>query len=446
MSGEELLSPEKATPTTPASSTAAINQPSPYELERLRNIERNKLLLAGLGITKKLIAHDTPEPAEATPVKRQYKKKMEFTPTREYSLRNSPAAQKLKKQEKKEKQGSNIFDGMLICLVGRIKKPQVAISQFKLMELIRKHGGSPRTGTQALFQQPITHMVTTEEKTDEMGREAIQQLKEKGVAIVNENFLFDSIKRRRLQSYKRYPVLKEDVEQLKVEEEAKERKKKVVEEEQASLDRSQRSRKAPSIYGFDKRRQVFDSESEEENTRPKRTKKRPLSMQDDSFEFETSTPNGSRKSKRAKTNSPPKSSAEMRYDHIYSQLDTEQQRQMYDIWRRLATLTDDQGRLYSTLFMDLPSKKLYPDYYVLIKEPICLKQIEGKIIDGVYMDPIELEADVTMLCSNAQTYNLEGSIVYEDSKKLMEEYENARSEEDSDTEMLTSVTTDERSQ
>jgi hypothetical protein len=96
--------------------------------------------------------------------------------------------------------------------------------------------------------------------------------------------------------------------------------------------------------------------------------------------------------------------------------------------------------------MDLPSKKLYPDYYVLIKEPICLKQIEGKIIDGVYMDPIELEADVTMLCSNAQTYNLEGSIVYEDSKKLMEEYENARSEEDSDTEMLTSVTTDERSQ
>lgn len=34
-----------------------------------------------------------------------------------------------------------------------------------------------------------------------------------------------------------------------------------------------------------------------------------------------------------------------------------------------------QKRYYSAIFRDLPDRRLYPDYYVVIKEPRCLHDV-----------------------------------------------------------------------
>jgi hypothetical protein len=45
-------------------------------------------------------------------------------------------------------------------------------------------------------------------------------------------------------------------------------------------------------------------------------------------------------------------------------------RKMLKIWDAVVTARDEEtGELHSALFMSLPSKKLYPDYYELITRP-----------------------------------------------------------------------------
>ncbi|KAJ2737570.1 ATP-dependent DNA helicase Snf21, partial [Coemansia sp. BCRC 34301] len=64
-------------------------------------------------------------------------------------------------------------------------------------------------------------------------------------------------------------------------------------------------------------------------------------------------------------------------------------------------------------FNKLPSKKEYPDYYVEIKKPIALDIMKSKITRGIYKSVSEFVADVDLMCSNAQTYNMPESYIYE---------------------------------
>ncbi|KAI8851473.1 Bromodomain-containing protein, partial [Chytridium lagenaria] len=73
----------------------------------------------------------------------------------------------------------------------------------------------------------------------------------------------------------------------------------------------------------------------------------------------------------------------------------------------------------STLFKALPSKSLYPDYYEFIENPICLNQIQGKIVSGKYISPGELRKDIVLLFSNAREYNVSGSQVFIDAEYMM---------------------------
>ena|SRR2546423_1194645 len=41
-------------------------------------------------------------------------------------------------------------------------------------------------------------------------------------------------------------------------------------------------------------------------------------------------------------------------------------------------------RLYSTIFMDLPSKKLYPEYYAFIQRVICLRDIRVHLPRSIF--------------------------------------------------------------
>ena len=65
-------------------------------------------------------------------------------------------------------------------------------------------------------------------------------------------------------------------------------------------------------------------------------------------------------------------------------------------------------------FIELPERKLYPDYYEIIHKPICMKQIENKINKKEYQGLKEFRRDIGLLCKNCRTYNEDGSILYQD--------------------------------
>ncbi|KAG4304595.1 hypothetical protein PORY_001988 [Pneumocystis oryctolagi] len=73
------------------------------------------------------------------------------------------------------------------------------------------------------------------------------------------------------------------------------------------------------------------------------------------------------------------------------------------------------------LFLELPNKRIYPDYYILIKNPIALNKIK-KRLDGFYYNSLdEFKADFHQMFENARTYNEEGSMIYEDANALEDE-------------------------
>ena len=78
--------------------------------------------------------------------------------------------------------------------------------------------------------------------------------------------------------------------------------------------------------------------------------------------------------------------------------------------------SDDEPptRLIVGPFLELPSKKLYADYYTFIAEPIALDVIEKRINSYQYTNLKDLQIDIALLAKNAKTYNEDGSMIYND--------------------------------
>ncbi|XP_062601986.1 transcription activator BRG1-like, partial [Saccostrea cucullata] len=87
---------------------------------------------------------------------------------------------------------------------------------------------------------------------------------------------------------------------------------------------------------------------------------------------------------------------------------------------------DRDDRVLSEAFFQLPSKKDLPEYYEIIAKPVDFKKIKQRIRDHRYRSVDDLEADVMLLCENAQSYNIEGSLIYEDSIVLKSVFTSAR--------------------
>lgn len=71
----------------------------------------------------------------------------------------------------------------------------------------------------------------------------------------------------------------------------------------------------------------------------------------------------------------------------------------------VTNLRDDSNRIISKEFFKLPSKKLYPDYYILIEEPISINEIKSKIVNNKYASSAQFLDDFKLMNSNAKTYN-----------------------------------------
>ena len=73
-------------------------------------------------------------------------------------------------------------------------------------------------------------------------------------------------------------------------------------------------------------------------------------------------------------------------------------------------------------FLELVPKKLYPDYYVIITEPIAVEQIQRKIDRSEYQSLRAFVADWKLLCGNAKTFNEDSSLLYIDASTIEVSY------------------------
>lgn len=69
-------------------------------------------------------------------------------------------------------------------------------------------------------------------------------------------------------------------------------------------------------------------------------------------------------------------------------------------------------------FIELPDKYDYPDYYQLIKNPICMQMIKKKINKKEYQNVRQFRNDIAILCNNCRTYNEDSSLLYADANLI----------------------------
>ena len=69
-------------------------------------------------------------------------------------------------------------------------------------------------------------------------------------------------------------------------------------------------------------------------------------------------------------------------------------------------------------FIELPDKWDYPDYYQIIKNPVCMNQIKKKINKKEYPSPKPFFHDIRTLCNNCRTYNEDTSLLYQDANLI----------------------------
>ncbi len=77
-------------------------------------------------------------------------------------------------------------------------------------------------------------------------------------------------------------------------------------------------------------------------------------------------------------------------------------------------------RLISGAFQKIPSKRQYPDYHKQIKQPISLDIITTRLDNNTYADFRALTDDLLMLVHNAYAYNEEGSVIFDDARRIEE--------------------------
>ncbi|ODV97480.1 hypothetical protein PACTADRAFT_8 [Pachysolen tannophilus NRRL Y-2460] len=78
----------------------------------------------------------------------------------------------------------------------------------------------------------------------------------------------------------------------------------------------------------------------------------------------------------------------------------------------------------AAVFMDEVDGELYPDYYVVIKKGMAFNTIYSNLAKDLYKNDIDsFYNDVNLIFQNAQTYNQEGSIIFEDSVILSNIFE-----------------------
>lgn len=81
---------------------------------------------------------------------------------------------------------------------------------------------------------------------------------------------------------------------------------------------------------------------------------------------------------------------------------------------------DSKGRYLSPIFMKLPSRAEFPDYYEVIRKPICLEKIGQRVKNGIYETVEDVLSDIILMLDNACKYNEPDSQVFKDALTLQQ--------------------------
>eukprot|EP00300_Choanocystis_sp_HF-7_P020942 c20705_g1_i8.p1 GENE.c20705_g1_i8~~c20705_g1_i8.p1 ORF type:complete len:371 (+),score=105.55 c20705_g1_i8:136-1113(+) len=76
---------------------------------------------------------------------------------------------------------------------------------------------------------------------------------------------------------------------------------------------------------------------------------------------------------------------------------------------------DASGRSVRDIFMKLPTPKVLPDYYALIKQPMDLSTVRRNLSKKRYTNFDQFSKHMRLIFTNARTYNIDGSQVFNDS-------------------------------
>ncbi|XP_076845380.1 protein polybromo-1 isoform X2 [Brachyhypopomus gauderio] len=118
--------------------------------------------------------------------------------------------------------------------------------------------------------------------------------------------------------------------------------------------------------------------------------------------------------------------------------------QMYEVVRGGR---NQQGQLIAEPFLQLPSRKDYPDYYHQINQPVSLQQIRDKMKNNEYDSVEQIHGELNLMFENAKRYNVSNSHIYKRALKLqhllqLKRRELLRREEEDGDSMLSSTLSD----
>ncbi|KAJ7103216.1 RSC complex protein [Mycena belliarum] len=89
---------------------------------------------------------------------------------------------------------------------------------------------------------------------------------------------------------------------------------------------------------------------------------------------------------------------------------------------KLIAKTDDTGRILSDIFMELPSKRDWPQYYDQIKRPQCLEAILKRLKRKEYPSSTDFADDVELVFANAMLFNQDHTQIWEDALNLRDTF------------------------
>uniref|UniRef100_A0A8C9T1V6 Protein polybromo-1 n=1 Tax=Scleropages formosus TaxID=113540 RepID=A0A8C9T1V6_SCLFO len=114
---------------------------------------------------------------------------------------------------------------------------------------------------------------------------------------------------------------------------------------------------------------------------------------------------------------------------------------VFQLYEAVRGSRNSQGQLIAEPFLQLPSRKEYPDYFQQIKHPISLQQI-WEMRNNEYEGVEQIDTDFTLMFENAKRYNVPHSPIYKRVLKLQQILQvGGREDEDGDS-MLSSSMSD----
>lgn len=95
------------------------------------------------------------------------------------------------------------------------------------------------------------------------------------------------------------------------------------------------------------------------------------------------------------------------------------QKIMDNVHDELLDMKDESGTYeLANPFIDLVPKSDYPEYYLMIKNPICLNDIGDRVNKHYYQSLKQFRSDIALMVQNCRTFNEEGSQLVVDVVKL----------------------------